>query len=163
MVKVKKRKKTTRQRGAGGRTHGWGFRQKHKGGHGNSGGSGMAGTGKRADQKKFMGETIAKKARAKSYFGTSGYTSRSVGKKKKISTINLDDIKNNILVKDSEKIDLKKYKILGRGEGFKGTIEAKEASPRAIEKMEKAGGKIVLAVKNKEESKKETGQKKDSE
>jgi len=44
MVSVHKRKKASRIRGA--RTCGWGFRQKHKG-HGNKGGVGMAGTGKR--------------------------------------------------------------------------------------------------------------------
>lgn len=156
MVKVKKRKKNSRIRGA--RTCGWGFRQKHKGGHGNSGGSGMAGTGKRADHKKFLGETIAKKAGAKSYFGKQGLTSRKA-KKPGIDVLNLETIKKNFSGK-TEKIDLKKYKILGKGEGFKATIEAKEASKSAIEKMEKAGGKIVLEKKvEKKESKKEVEEK----
>jgi hypothetical protein len=45
---------------------------KHWPGHGNAGGFGMAGTGKRADHKKQKAEIIAKKAGAKSYFGKQG-------------------------------------------------------------------------------------------
>jgi len=145
MVKIKKRKKATRQRGAGGRSCGWGFRQKHKGGHGNSGGAGMAGTGKRSDHKKFLGETIAKNAGFKSYFGKQGFTSRKA-KKPGIAVINLETIEMNFFEKVGQKIDLKKYKILGEGKGFKAEIFAKEASQSAIEKMEKAGGKIILPV-----------------
>ena len=42
---------------------------------------------------------------------------------------------------------MKDYKILGNGEGFKAEISAKAATATAIEKMEKAGGKIILPVK----------------
>lgn len=132
-MKLKKRKKTSRIRGA--RTCGWGFRQKHKG-HGNKGGVGMSGSGKRADQKK---QKVLIMAKGK-YFGKAGLTSRGSAKKK-TKQINLEDIKANY---SGDKIDLKDYKILGNGEGFKAEIIAKSASKSAIEKMEKEGGKIVL-------------------
>jgi len=139
-MKLKKRKKSSRLRGA--RTCGYGFRQKHKG-HGNKGGVGMAGTGKRADHKKQKALMMAKKAGAKKgYFGRAGFTSMSTAKKVN-KVLNLDDIKANY---KEDKIDLKDYKILGKGEGFKAEITAKSASKSAIEKMEKAGGKVVLPV-----------------
>jgi len=48
-MSINKRTKRSRQRGS--HTHGWGAKKKHRGA-GNRGGRGMAGTGKRADQKK---------------------------------------------------------------------------------------------------------------
>ncbi len=139
MVKTHKRTKNSRIRGA--RTVGWGFRQKHKG-HGNKGGFGMAGTGKRADHKKQSAEQSVKGK----YFGKQGATSRgtSIAKYEKI---NLYAIKDNLFTKEGCKIDLSKHKILGTGDGFKAEITARNASKMAIEKMEKAGGKIILPVK----------------
>ena len=137
-MKLKKRKKKSRMRGT--KTCGWGSRKKHKG-HGNKGGAGMAGSGKRADQKKHKALKLAKKSKAKAYFGKRGLTSQRTAKKK-TKVINLDDIQRRF---DEEKIELKDYKILGRGNGFKAEIIAKAASKAAIEKMEKAGGKITLA------------------
>ena len=139
-MKIKKRKKNSRIRGA--RTCGWGFRQKHKG-HGNKGGVGKAGTGKRADH---MKQVVLEGDRKKRYFGKQGATSRG-SKKKKYDKINLSDIKENLFKKDGIKINLSKYKILGRGEGFKAEIVAKSASSSAIEKMKKAGGRIILPEK----------------
>lgn len=136
-MKVHKRKKTTRIRGS--RTFGWGFRQKHKG-HGNKGGFGMAGTGKKADHKKQVARSLDKNSK---YFGKQGYTSRST-KKDKTKRINLIDIQNNFFNKKTKQIELKDYKILGNGSGFKAEIIAKSATSSAIEKMEKAGGKIIL-------------------
>jgi large subunit ribosomal protein L15 len=52
-MKIKKRKKSTRMHGRGMGTHGGGARKKRKG-SGHRGGIGMAGTGKRADQKKTL-------------------------------------------------------------------------------------------------------------
>ncbi len=159
-MKVKKRKKTTRQRGC--TTHGWGARQRHKG-HGCSGGYGMAGTGKRGDQKKQKALMMANKAGAKTYFGKQGFTSRSTQKKIN-NVINLQEIQNNFDFKTG-KIDLRKYKILAKGNGFKAEISAKSASKLAIEKMQKAGGKIILPmVKEKksqsvEKNAKESGKK----
>ncbi|MBT3397462.1 hypothetical protein HOA55_00465 [archaeon] len=136
-MKTHKRKKNSRIRGA--RTVGWGFRQSHKG-HGSKGGFGMAGTGKRADHKKQL--AIASDPKG-GYFGSKGITSRRTAVKK-YDKVNLYDVKQNMFNKDGDKIDLKKHKILGSGDGFKATIEAKAATKTAIEKMEKAGGKIVI-------------------
>lgn len=137
-MKVHKRPKNSRIRGA--RTVGWGFRQKHKG-HGNKGGFGKAGTGKRGDhdkQRALESDTRKKKR----YFGKQGLTSQGT-KRDMRQRINLYDIEQNMISKTG-KVDLAKYKILGSGEGFKGEIVARAASVLAIEKMEKAGGKIVL-------------------
>jgi ribosomal protein L15 len=151
MVQTHKRKKTTRIRGA--RTCGWGFRQKHKG-HGNKGGFGKAGTGKRADHKKQSAEMGVKG----SYFGKQGATSRGT-KRKHDTKINLADIQSNY--NTTKPIKLPKHTILGNGDGFKGEIIAAKASKTAIQKMEKAGGKITLPQKKekvvKEEVKKEEG------
>lgn len=140
-MRIHKRKKNSRIRGS--KTAFYGFRQKHKG-HGNHGGFGLSGTGKRGDHKRQWAKNVAKKAGAKSYFGKQGYTSRGTAKKK-YDKINLCDIKANFF---GSKIDLSTYKILAKGEGFKAEITAKSASAGAIEKMEKAGGKIILLEKS---------------
>jgi len=141
MVKTHKRPKNSRIRGA--RTVGWGFRQKHKG-HGNKGGFGMAGTGKRADHKKQSAlESDTKKK--KRYFGKQGVTSRGTAITK-YEKINLYAVKDNLFVKEGCKIDLSKHKILGHGDGFKAEITALAATASAISKMEAAGGKIILPV-----------------
>lgn len=142
MAKVHKRNKRTRLRGS--RSGGYGFRKKHKG-HGNKGGFGMSGTGKRGSQIQQKAYMMAIEAGFKSYFGKQGMTSASTGKKR-TEQINLKDIKANLFEKDGQKIELKEHKILGEGEGFKAEIHARAASASAIEKMEKAGGKIVLPV-----------------
>lgn len=129
-MKVHKRKKNSRIRGA--RTVGWGFRQKHKG-HGNKGGFGKAGSGKHKAQ---SSESSVKGE----YFGKQGATSRGTARKN-YEKINLCDIKDNF---SGAKIDLSKHKILGKGDGFKAEITALASSKMAIEKMEKAGGKIIL-------------------
>jgi len=138
MVKTHKRTKNSRIRGA--RTVGWGFRQKHKG-HGNKGGFGKAGTGKRADHKKQSAEQAVKGK----YFGKQGDTSQGT-KRNTYEKINLYAIKDNMFKKDGDKINLVKHKILGTGDGFKAEITALAATASAIAKMEKAGGKIILPV-----------------
>jgi large subunit ribosomal protein L15 len=138
MVHVKRRKKTSRLRGS--RTAGWGFRKKHRG-SGHRGGVGMAGTGKRASQKKQFGLMHANKHGVEEYFGRRGFTSISTAKPKR-EVINLLDIQKRF--GDQKEIKLEDHKILGDGEGFKATIHAKSASQSAIEKMEKAGGKIIV-------------------
>jgi large subunit ribosomal protein L15 len=139
MVKTHKRRKNSRIRGA--RTVGWGFRQKHKG-HGNKGGFGMAGTGKRADHKKQVAlESDTRKK--KRYFGKQGITSRGTALNK-YEKINLYAVKDNLFAKEGCKIDLSKHKILGHGDGFKAEITALSATANAIAKMEAAGGKIIL-------------------
>ena len=96
----------------------------------------MAGTGKRADQKK----TLINKKYGNKYFGKKGITSKRTAKKKE-KIINVGDIEKKF--KEGE-IDLKNYKILGNGEIKRAiTITAKAFTKSAKEKIEKAGGKIV--------------------
>lgn len=131
-MKLKKRRIKSRARGN--RTLGWAMK-KHKG-SGNRGGKGMAGTGKRADQRK----TWVIKYRFP-YFGKMGWTSRSTRRKHNL-VMNLSQISTKY---KAGEVDLKGYKILGEGEiSGKYTIKAKEASKSAIEKIEKAGGKVIL-------------------
>ena len=129
-------------------THGGGARKKRKG-HGHRGGTGMSGTGKRADHKK----TLILKLYGNSYFGKKGITSRGT-KRDKRPRINVGEIQDKY--KPGE-IDLSKYKILSKGEiKDKFTLKAKEASKKAIEKVKSAGGEIILPVlKNKEAPKTE--------
>ena len=143
-MKLNKAKKAKTMRGKGMGTHGWGARKKHMV-SGHRGGFGMAGTGKRGDHKKVPVKKGDKKNR---YFGKQGITSKGT-ERKRVNTMNLSMIKENLFTKDNVKIELKKYKILGVGEGFKAEITAMSASKTAIAKMEKAGGKIILAGEKK--------------
>ena len=136
-MKLKKSKKAKKQRG--GSTHGWGARKKHKG-SGHRGGFGMAGTGKKAAQKK----TLINKLYGNKYFGRQGITSKST-KRKKSKVINL----RNLISKFPKKTEiiLKDYKILGDGEIGKAiTVTAKAFTKSAKQKIEKAGGKIIVPV-----------------
>ncbi len=158
--KIKKRKKNSRMRGTG--THGGGARKKRKK-SGHRGGSGMSGSGKRADNKK----TLINKKYGHDYFGKRGLTSRKSEKDKR-KRINLRDIfldlesylKSGKAKKSGQKIEinLKKYKILGKGDIGKFKIKEKllikayDASKSAKEKVSKIGGEIIL---EKEENKKE--------
>ncbi|GIU68430.1 MAG: 50S ribosomal protein L15 [Candidatus Pacearchaeota archaeon] len=157
LKKTHKRRKRTRIRGR--KTIGWGARKKHKK-SGHRGGVGMAGTGKRADQKK----TLVTALYGHKYFGKQGVTSRKT-KKDKRKRINLSIIESNLenyissgiakKTKDGFELNLEDYKILGDGEvKNKLFIKAKEASKSAIEKIEKAGGSITTKdSKNKFENK----------
>jgi len=141
MVKTHKRSKRTRLRGS--RTNGSGFRKKDKGGVGNRGGQGWSGS---MAQKMQDAQIYARKMGFEKYFGTRGFTSASKAKDKK-DQINLKELKENYFEKEGQKIEMKDYKILGEGEGFKAEIHAKAASVSAIGKMEKAGGKIIVNAK----------------
>nr|AJS11630.1 50S ribosomal protein L15P [uncultured archaeon] len=144
MRKTHKRKKSSRYHGRGMGTHGWGSRKKHKK-KGHKGGKGMAGTGKRADQKK----TLITKLYGHGYFGKQGITSKGT-KRDTRKRINLEQIEVNLgkYGKKTSKgfeIDLSSYKILGTGDvKNKLVIKAKEASKSAVEKVKKAGGEIIL-------------------
>lgn len=136
--------------GRGQGTHGWGARKKHKK-SGHRGGKGMAGTGKRADQKK----TLVTKLYGHNYFGKQGITSRKT-KKDRRKRINLEDIEFNLekygkKTGDAWHLDLPGYKILDLGGDFvlrnKLIIKASSASSSAIEKVKKAGGEIILPKK----------------
>ncbi len=154
-----KRKRSKRSRLRGRNTCGYGSRKKHRG-SGHRGGVGMAGTGKRADQKKTSIINL------KGYFGKKGF----VGKEK-MPAINLSDIgerKNELIKKgfireEKGKIVVEKCKILGKGEIKEKIIVRCPVSKSAKEKIEKAGGKIetedlILEKKliNKESKKKES-------
>ena len=104
----------------------------------------MAGTGKRADQKK----TLVNKLYGKKYFGKQGVTSRGTARKK-VKTMNLREIQNNLnsLMKKYGKndvLELKGYKILGEGElKQKLIIKAKAFSASTKDKIKKVGGEAI--------------------
>lgn len=151
-MKLKKRKKSSRMHGRKMGTHGHGSRKKKRG-SGHRGGKGMAGTGKRADQKK----TLVIKLYGHNYFGKRGVTSRPT-KRDKRKRINIRDIQLNPekyakKTKDGWEIDLKEYKLLGTGElKDKFIINAKEASKSALNKVDVSGGRIITKNINKEEA-----------
>jgi len=141
---IKKRKKSSRMHGRGAGSHGRGSRKKGRG-SGHRGGKGMAGTGKRADQKK----TLMTKLYGNAYFGKQGVTSRGTERDKR-KRINLQEIEKNLdrygkKAGDKYEVSLENYKILGDGEvKHKLIIKAKEASKSAVEKVNSAGGEIIL-------------------
>ena len=154
-IKTKKRKKSSRYHGRKRGTCGTGARKKMKG-SGHRGGKGMAGTGKRADQKK----TLILKLYGHDYFGKQGITSKKTERDKR-KRINLDSIYKNLesfgkRKGDAYEINLNSYKILAGQLEIKKKliITAQSASESAIKKVEKAGGKIIL-IGNKEEKKEE--------
>ena len=132
-MKLKKRNKRSRIRGT--RTCGWAMK-KHKG-SGNRGGKGMAGTGKRAGTKiSFVNRYFPD-----GYFGKQGFTSRST-RRRINNVLNVGEIQ--IRYKSGE-LNLPGFKILGKGEvSNKYIIKADSASEQAREKIEKAGGKLIL-------------------
>ena len=145
MIKLKKRRKSSRMHGRGMGSHGWGARKKHLG-SGHRGGVGMSGSGKKAGQKISMLKNLYENK----YFGKQGVTSRGTAHKVN-KVMNLDYISSSIeqlkkkYVNKEGILDLSDYKILGDGEiKIKLTIKAKAASKSAIEKINKAGGKVIL-------------------
>lgn len=149
--KTHKTKKSKRKRGT---TNYHGARKKWKS-SGHWGGTGMSGTGKRADHKK----SLIIKLYGSGYFGKQGITSRSSAKDRR-KQINLGDIQKNFNAmmkkhgKDG-KLILKGYKILGEGEiNEKLTIKAKAFSESAKKKIEKAGGEAIVSVQEGAEDKK---------
>ncbi|MEK6922388.1 MAG: uL15 family ribosomal protein [Nanoarchaeota archaeon] len=132
---VNKRKRLVRFRGS--KTHGWGSMKKHRGA-GNRGGRGMAGSGKRGDQKK---PTIIKEFGYKNYFGRHGFK-RPQKILKEIRVINVGDL--NYEKKDVNLTEIGYDKLLGKGKPDKGyNVIIKSFSTLAKEKIEKAGGSIV--------------------
>ena len=133
-MKIKKRKKSSRFRGT--HTHGRGGKKKARG-SGHQGGVGMAGTGKRADQRK----TLVLNLYGNNYFGKSKTLRRK--KRIKLKTINIRDLEQKL--KGLKEIELKGYKILNGGElKDKIKITASAASKSAIEKIKKVGGEIII-------------------
>lgn len=129
-----KRKKSVKQRGY--KTHGYGSKKKHRGA-GSRGGRGMAGSGKRADQKK----PSIFKIYGNTYFGKRGF---KLHNKKGLKTINLE----GLLSIGNVNVDLSKMgydKLLGKGMiERKLVVSVRFASKKAIEKIEKVGGKVIL-------------------
>ncbi len=146
---AKKRKKNIRMRGS--MTHGWGAKKKHRGA-GNRGGRGMAGSGKRADQKK---PTILK-LYGTAYYGKKGF--RFHGKKIKQNGINISYLdenldrliekklvlkENDFYVVDLDKIGYNKL-LAGGNTNKKFKIITLLSSKNAIEKIKNAGGEVIL-------------------
>lgn len=141
-----KRTKVSRQRGS--HTHGWGAKKKHRGA-GHRGGRGNAGSGKKGDAKKpsFW--------KNKKYFGKHGFIKKGVSRP--VKGINVGYLEEHLkrliaqeLVKEEKgvyTVDVSKLgfnKVLGNGtitKRFK--ITASYASPKAVEKIKKAGGEII--------------------
>jgi len=153
---VNKRKKNSRQRGSW--THGWGAKKKHRG-SGNRGGSGMSGTGKRADSKK---PSIWKTR----YFGKMGFVRHNSTKiraqnaefieknLKKLAESGLVSKEKDFYVIDSKK--LKFNKLLGKGKiREKLKIYVDYASKRAVEAVKAAGGELILTKSAKAKKEKE--------
>lgn len=138
---LNKRKKSIKFRGH--HTHGYGSKKKHRG-SGHQGGVGLAGTGKKADQKR---PSIWKDPK---YFGRYGFVSR----KKPLRAINLFYIEEHFdsLLKDGkikqegelflvDIAELKADKLLGSGEPTrKYKIKASHASESAKAKVSEKGG-----------------------
>ncbi|MBI2143578.1 uL15 family ribosomal protein [Candidatus Woesearchaeota archaeon] len=147
---VNRRKKDVKQRGS--HTHGWGSKKKHRG-SGNRGGKGMAGTGKRADQRK---PSIWKT----DYFGKHGFVHRRIVHNtvnveyldqnvEKLAVLNLAKREGNGYIVNIA--DLGFDKLLGKGKVAKRmVITASSASPRAVESIKAAGGEVVVPANKKE-------------
>lgn len=147
---IRRRKKVRKLRGS--HTHGWGCKKKHRGG-GSKGGKGMAGTGKRKDQKwtwtiKYAPDRLGK---------------RGFHRPKAVQyvpqTINLSDIDENLqlfldmgvayeeegkIVVDTTQLGVDK--VLGTGRLSRPlVIKAYYVTPKAEEKIKAAGGEVLLA------------------
>jgi len=139
-MKFKKRKKSGRRH-----AHQTAFRGKkaRTRGSGNQGGKGMAGTGKRGDQKKTL---VIKLTGGNNYFGKDK-TLRRGNVAKKLKAINLSDIQQGLssFPIENNVISLTGYKILGEGElKSKIKIKASQASKSALEKAKASGSEIIL-------------------
>jgi len=145
-----KRAKASRARGN--KTHGWGHKKKHRG-KGSRGGKGNAGSGKRGDSKKpsFWKNT--------KYAGSHGFSS----KRKQQIMITVKELDKKF---EAGKINLteKGYdKLVGTGKtNKKFEITISKATPKAEEKIKKAGGKIT-SQEPKEAAKSQDSQKQTTE
>ena len=143
-MKLIKKKKVKGQRGQGMGTHGSGAR-KNKRKSGSKGGTGLAGTGKRADHKK----TLVQKLYGHKYFGKQGVTrgnnKRDIRKRINVGEIQLNIERYGTKKGDSWEVVLKKYKLLGKGDvKDKINLTCLEISASAREKIEKAGGTVKI-------------------
>lgn len=146
-MRIKKRRKPSRYRG--GQTAKRGKKARCRA-SGSQGGVGMAGTGKRGDQKKTL---VIKLTGGNNYFGKDRALRRGVTPKK-LESINISQISLKVPNKEGI-IDLTGYKILGDGEiSGKFKIKASAISASALEKMKKSGSEVILEHSESEEKKK---------
>jgi len=142
-MRLKKRHKSSRFRGS--KTHARGFKKKARG-SGHQGGVGMAGTGKRGDQKK----TLILNLYGADYFGKDK-TLRRGNKKKKLKSVNLKFIQDHIssLIKEGKAkeskgfydINLEGCKVLfSENFALKANINANQISESAKKALESTGG-----------------------
>ena len=151
-------------------SHGWGHKKKHRGA-GHRGGKGLAGTGARGDSQKVSilvksksilqkmaavkGTKMSKLIVGKAYYGKKGFNSIHA---KKTDVLSLNYIENNfdvmidkgMIVKEKtefvfDSTAFKYDKILGKGSfSKKVTIICNDISESAKQKVEDAGGKVVI-------------------
>lgn len=141
---INKRKKSTRMRGS--QTHGWGAKKKHRGA-GNRGGRGMAGSGKRGDQKK---PSILKEY-GNTYFGKHGFKRpKKLIKKEKVTNLYYLEENASKLGKKEDDFyvinlnELGYTKLLGTGEiKKKFKITCSKFSKKAEEKIKKLSGEVI--------------------
>jgi len=157
-MSVNKRSKKSRMRGCW--THGWGEKKKHRGG-GSTGGRGNAGSGKRADSNKpcFWEDRL--------YLSKQGFVSRTrtpptfainIGRldqllKQFVSEKKVEE-KNGAYEIDGDKIGFNKLLSTGQT-NKKMIIKIDNASPKAVEKIQQAGGQVIVAEKKPAPVKKE--------
>ncbi|MBI3334620.1 uL15 family ribosomal protein [Candidatus Pacearchaeota archaeon] len=135
-MRVKKRTKSSRRHAHQTAFRGAKERTRHSG---NRGGYGMAGTGKRGDQKKTL---VINQTGGNNYFGKSR-TLRRGPVPQKLKVINLDNLSRNYA--DAKEVSLSGYKILGSGDlTIKAKIHASAASVSAQEKIKKSGSELIL-------------------
>nr|AJS12194.1 50S ribosomal protein L15P [uncultured archaeon] len=135
-MRLKKRNKSSRYRGSQTAKRG---RKSRTRGSGSQGGVGMAGTGKRADQKKSL---VINLTGGNNYFGKDKALRKPI--KIRLNVINVGEIELKYQGKEGI-IDLTEYKILGEGDiKSKIKIKASGASNSAMEKIKKAGGEIIV-------------------
>lgn len=141
------RTKNSRQRGS--HTHGWGAKKKHRG-KGNKGGAGMAGTGKRSDQKK---PNVWKDTK---YFGKHGFKVHSETQGPSISVRSLQADLPVLVAKGKASEEKGVYTVNLNALGYDkilatGTITVAinvtvaKATARAVEKITAAGGTVTTA------------------
>ena len=147
--------RSKRSRIRGGHTHGWCSKKKRRG-TGNRGGKGMAGTGKRSDQKK---PSIWKN---KKYIGKRGFKNHS---KPDSVSINVGSLSEKIELLAEQGMATHKggaydinltalgyTKLLGAGKCIaKINVTVAKASPKAISGIEAAGGKVTLSEPKEDE------------
>ncbi len=152
MVVRRKKRKTNKFRGS--KTHGWGSKKKHRG-KGSRGGKGNAGMGKRGQQKLTVLYAEGKLPLGRADKGFTRHKSLIREKKyinvgdlelylERFEAMGVAEKKGDVYSVDLEKAGYDK--LLGAGK-ITISIEARiaEATPKAIRKVEAAGGKVVIS------------------